>query len=156
MPNVLAHAAGADETWKGYSMSIRIPRSGYSTVAQGCSIASSASIFATLGSSARLHTHRPVATRPSELRCIRRNIAEAESNHGLISASAWPRLKSMVRSVSPLGLFLGQPRPRLYDAMVEAFRVRHYSRRTEEAYVAWVRRFIVFHEHRHPRDRAEA
>ena len=40
--------------------------------------------------------------------------------------------------------------------MVEAFRVRHYRRRTEEAYVAWVRRFIVFHEHRHPRELAEA
>ena len=31
-----------------------------------------------------------------------------------------------------------------------AIRVRHYSRRTEEAYVAWIRRFIVFHEKRHP------
>jgi len=29
-------------------------------------------------------------------------------------------------------------------------RIRHYSRRTEKAYVAWIRRFIVFHEKRHP------
>jgi integrase len=29
-------------------------------------------------------------------------------------------------------------------------RVRHYSGRTEEAYVHWVRRFILFHEKRHP------
>jgi integron integrase len=28
--------------------------------------------------------------------------------------------------------------------------VRHYSRRTEEAYVAWIRRYIVFHGKRHP------
>lgn len=29
-------------------------------------------------------------------------------------------------------------------------RARHYSRRTEEAYIAWIRRFIVFHGKRHP------
>jgi integron integrase len=31
-----------------------------------------------------------------------------------------------------------------------AIRVRHYSRRTEEAYVGWIRRFIVFHDKQHP------
>jgi integron integrase len=31
-----------------------------------------------------------------------------------------------------------------------ALRLRHYSRRTEEAYVAWVRRYILFHRKRHP------
>ncbi len=55
----------------------------------------------------------------------------------------------------PLGLFAGQPSPRLYDAVVEAFRVRHYSRRTEKAYVHWIRRFIEYHQHRHPRHLAE-
>lgn len=34
--------------------------------------------------------------------------------------------------------------------MADALRVRHYSRRTEKAYVAWVRRFILFHDKRHP------
>jgi len=29
---------------------------------------------------------------------------------------------------------------------------RHYSPRTEEAYVAWIRRFILFHGKRHPRE----
>jgi integron integrase len=32
----------------------------------------------------------------------------------------------------------------------EAIRVRHYSIRTEEAYVAWIRRYILFHQKRHP------
>ena len=41
-----------------------------------------------------------------------------------------------------LGLFSGKPTPRLYDAVIEAMRVRHYSRRTEQAYVHWIRRFI--------------
>jgi len=34
--------------------------------------------------------------------------------------------------------------------MREALRVRHYSIRTERAYVDWVRRFIRFHDRRHP------
>lgn len=42
--------------------------------------------------------------------------------------------------------------PRLFDKIREEIRARHYSRRTEEAYVHWVRRFIVFHRRRHPRD----
>jgi len=33
------------------------------------------------------------------------------------------------------------PKPRLLDRVREALRTRHYSRRTEQAYVAWIRRF---------------
>ena len=33
-----------------------------------------------------------------------------------------------------------------------AARNRHYSLRTEQSYVAWVRRFILFHGKRHPKD----
>jgi site-specific recombinase XerD len=40
--------------------------------------------------------------------------------------------------------------PRLFDRVREAARVRHYSRRTETTYAAWIRRFIVFHGKRHP------
>ncbi len=40
--------------------------------------------------------------------------------------------------------------PRLLDRLRLALRVRHYSPRTEEAYTAWVRRFILFHDKRHP------
>ena len=40
--------------------------------------------------------------------------------------------------------------PRLFDRAREAARVRHYSRRTESAYLAWIRRFIFFHGKRHP------
>ncbi len=42
------------------------------------------------------------------------------------------------------------PKPRLLDRVRDAVSACHYSRRTEEAYVAWVRRFIVFHDKRHP------
>jgi integron integrase len=44
------------------------------------------------------------------------------------------------------------PQPRLLDRVRAAARLRHYSRRTEAAYVAWVRRYVVFHGKRHPRE----
>lgn len=40
--------------------------------------------------------------------------------------------------------------PRLLDRVREAIRVRQYSIRTEEAYVHWARRFILFHNKKHP------
>jgi integrase len=46
----------------------------------------------------------------------------------------------------------GTPKPRLLDRVRVAIRARHYSRRTEKAYVAWIRRYIVFHDKRHPAD----
>ena len=42
--------------------------------------------------------------------------------------------------------------PRLMDSVRAAIRVRHYSFRTEKAYVDWIRRFILFNKKRHPRD----
>ena len=47
-------------------------------------------------------------------------------------------------------------RPRLFDVVREAIRRRHYSYRTEETYVHWVRRFVVFSGKRHPRDMGAA
>jgi integrase len=41
-------------------------------------------------------------------------------------------------------------RPKLLRQLRLALRVRHYSARTEEAYVAWVRRYVRFHGLRHP------
>jgi site-specific recombinase XerD len=42
--------------------------------------------------------------------------------------------------------------PRLLEQVREAIRVRHYSLRTEQTYVGWIKRFILFHGKRHPRD----
>ena len=41
-------------------------------------------------------------------------------------------------------------RPRLLDDVRTRLRVLHRSRRTEEAYVGWIRRYILFHGKRHP------
>lgn len=46
--------------------------------------------------------------------------------------------------------------PRLLDRVREALRVRHYSLRTEEAYLQWIRRCILFHAKRHPSEMGEA
>src|SRR5262245_34961744 len=45
--------------------------------------------------------------------------------------------------------------PRLLDRVRFAVRARHYSLRTEEAYIGWIRRFILFHNKRHPLEMAE-
>lgn len=42
--------------------------------------------------------------------------------------------------------------PRLLDQVRERCRVKHYSLRTEQAYTHWIRRYILFHGKRHPRD----
>jgi integron integrase len=47
----------------------------------------------------------------------------------------------------------GQP-PRLLDQVRDIMRQKHYSIRTEETYIQWIRRFILFHGKRHPRDMA--
>lgn len=41
------------------------------------------------------------------------------------------------------------------ESVRETLRVRHYSLRTEKSYLHWIRRFILFHEKRHPQEMAE-
>lgn len=41
-------------------------------------------------------------------------------------------------------------KPRLLDRVRSVIRIRHYSRRTEQAYTYWIRQFILFHDKRHP------
>ncbi len=43
-------------------------------------------------------------------------------------------------------------KPKLLDQVRNTLRRRHYSIRTEEAYVGWIRRFILFHGKRHPQE----
>ena len=49
----------------------------------------------------------------------------------------------------------GARAPRLIDRYRREMRVRHYSRRTEQTYTRWVKRFIYFHGVRHPEEMAE-
>lgn len=48
------------------------------------------------------------------------------------------------------------PPKKLLDQMRDVLRLKHYSIRTEEAYVDWCRRYILFHNKRHPQDMGRA
>jgi hypothetical protein len=41
---------------------------------------------------------------------------------------------------------------KLMDVVRSTFRTHHYSYRTEESYIKWIRRFILFNSNRHPRE----
>jgi integron integrase len=45
-----------------------------------------------------------------------------------------------------------EPKTKLLDQVRDAIRLRHLSLRTEEAYLGWIKRFILFHHKRHPND----
>jgi site-specific recombinase XerD len=46
-----------------------------------------------------------------------------------------------------------ESRPRkLLDHVRDAIRLKHYSYRTEQTYVGWIRRYIIFHNKQHPKD----
>ncbi len=47
-------------------------------------------------------------------------------------------------------------KPRLLDQVRSVIRIRHYSRRTEEAYLYWIRQYILFHNKRHPLEMGKA
>ena len=44
------------------------------------------------------------------------------------------------------------PPKKLLDQVREAIRLKHYSYRTEQTYVQWIVRYILFHNKRHPKD----
>ncbi|PYI98237.1 MAG: hypothetical protein DME98_05135 [Verrucomicrobia bacterium] len=46
-------------------------------------------------------------------------------------------------------------KPKLLDQVRNVIRRRHYSIRTEQAYVDWIKRFIIYHNKRHPAEMAE-
>jgi integron integrase len=46
-------------------------------------------------------------------------------------------------------------KPKLLEQVRDAIRLKHYSIRTEQVYIDWIRRFILFHNKRHPREMAE-
>jgi hypothetical protein len=46
-------------------------------------------------------------------------------------------------------------KPKLLDQVRHAIRIRHYSPKTEQSYVHWIKRFICFHNKRHPAEMSE-
>jgi integron integrase len=75
----------------------------------------------------------------------------------MVAGSAMRSLRyALVTDHSPAALVLREtshavtPPPKLLDRVRHAIRARHYSRRTEKAYVHWIKRYIFFHAKRHP------
>ena len=64
-------------------------------------------------------------------------------------------LQKSVRTSRGEALPPQKPR-KLEDQLRDAIRERHYSKRTEEAYVMWYRQFVRFHRLRHPGEMGEA
>ncbi len=47
---------------------------------------------------------------------------------------------------------MNKPPKRLLDQVRDQIRLRYYSIRTEQAYVSWIKRYILFHGKKHPKD----
>ena len=62
-------------------------------------------------------------------------------NHGTLAMPGATGTAAAAQAMGP---------PRLLDRVRQAIRTRHYSPRTEKAYVGWIRRYIFFHGKRHP------
>ncbi|MBI5394333.1 MAG: phage integrase N-terminal SAM-like domain-containing protein [Verrucomicrobia bacterium] len=54
------------------------------------------------------------------------------------------------------GTFIPNPKARLREQVTEVARFKRLSPRTEEAYWLWIRRFILYHGKRHPREMGTA
>lgn len=88
----------------------------------------------------------PICTLPR----VARRLAQVPQRRA-VNARPRPPLEIAMETDSP-DRPAGAPRPGLLATLREQVRVRHYSLRTERAYVMWVRRFIRFHDGRHPRE----
>ena len=69
-----------------------------------------------------------------------------------ITPSSPPNVPSPGKSAHPESLPKGK---KLLDQYSEFLRNRHYSLRTEQTYIGWVRQYILFHNKRHPREMGE-
>src|SRR5262245_26289645 len=60
-------------------------------------------------------------------------------------------IRTSARDPSPLSTTLAEsPTLSLLDHVRTAIRLRHYSIRTEDTYLHWIKRFLIFHQNRHP------
>lgn len=72
----------------------------------------------------------------------------------VVSAVSLPRCAS--QPAGNLASSTSPPKSKLLGQVRQALRARHYSRRTEDAYVMQIKRFIFFHGVRHPAEMGES
>ena len=61
------------------------------------------------------------------------------------------KTESTSKSSQNLQLEGSKPK-KLLDQVREALRTKHYAYRTEQTYIDWIKRYIIFHKKRHPKD----
>ena len=74
-----------------------------------------------------------------------------QTSYPFLSAGAFTAALA-VRETGPAGA----PKPRLLDRVREAIAARHYTHRTEKAYIHWIKRYTFFHGKRHPNEMGAA
>ena len=103
-------------------------------------------------------TKHPQEMGRTEVNAYLEHVAKSEKDplRGIAAAHAAMEFLSEIFLQRDLGDIPWPRPPRLLDQVMQAMRVKHYARATEECYVAWIRRFIFFHGKRHPRDMGAA
>ena len=71
------------------------------------------------------------------------------------SAKIYPLNRNRFEGTATVNALASPPKLKLLDRVREAIRTRHYSPKTEESYVHWIKRFIFFHHKRHPAEMSE-
>ena len=69
---------------------------------------------------------------------------------GDIESATTPSPYSTVEAYADMASTTEAQKPKLMDQMRQVMRVKHYSYQTEKSYLNWARRYILFHEKRHP------
>jgi len=71
------------------------------------------------------------------------------------NAKIYPLNRNRFEGSAAVNAPASPPKPKLLDQVREAIRTRHYSPKTEDSYVHWIKRFIFFHNKRHPAEMGE-
>jgi len=71
------------------------------------------------------------------------------------SAKVYPLNRNRFERSAPVSPPASPPKPKLLDQVRQAVRTCHCSPKTEETYVHWIKRFIFFHNKRHPAQMGE-
>src|SRR5499425_1214938 len=72
------------------------------------------------------------------------------------SAKIYPLNRNRFESTTTVNAPATPSKPKLLDQVRHAIRTRHFSPKTEESYVHWIKRFIFFHNKRHPAQMGES
>ena len=87
---------------------------------------------------------------------IESRMASTTGGNNMETARIYPLNRNqLVRSIAASAPTT-PPKPKLLNQVRQAIRTRHYSIRTEKAYVHWIKRFIFFHDKRHPNEMGES